>query len=259
MQTKFLNIAHLLVNPWNPNLMTDSMFEHLSTTISVSGFLQPVLVWQRADGHMIIDGEHRWKALKKNGATTIEAKVLDDNDMFNIGKEMKKRGLITIDVEQMNQGTLIAIAKALTLNMNETRGESDPLKKAELVHSLKPIFSEEQLTSVLNIPPEELKALELMLQMNKEDMEKAVKSLKDKPKLSEIRIIVDDHKLNIITTAITHIGIPDKGEAIAEICRLYCESQGVQVPSELELRDESPQETEVPKETEVSEDGSLKL
>lgn len=257
MQTKFLNIGHLLVNPWNPNMMTDSKFEHLSTTISVSGFLQPILVWQRPDGHMIIDGEHRWKAMKKSGATTIEAKVLDDSDMFNIGKEMKKRGLISVEVEQMNQGTLIAIAKALTMNMNETRGESDPLKRAELVQSLKPIFNDEQLTGVLDIPPEELKALELMLQMNKEDMEKAVKSMKDKPKLSEIRILVDDHKLNIIMTAINHIGITDKGEALAEICRMYCENLGIQVPSELTI--ESPQEEEAPKETEVSEDGSLKL
>jgi len=237
--------------------MTDSKFEHLTQLISVSGFLQHILVWKQVEGHMIIDGEHRYKALKKSGATTIEAKVLDDADMFNIGKEMKKRGLITIDIEQMNHTTLIAIAKSLTMNMNETRGESDPLKKAELIHSLKPVFNEEQLTSILDIPVEELKALEMMLEMNKEDLEKAVKSLKDRPKLSEVRILVDGTQLNIITTAINHIGIDDKGEAITEICRMFCESQGVTIPPALELAETS--ESEVPKETEVSDDGAIKL
>lgn len=61
-----LPIAEIVPDPGNRHISHDEDFESLCDSIRVSGVLQPLQVWRRADGtHRIVDGERRWRAAQK--------------------------------------------------------------------------------------------------------------------------------------------------------------------------------------------------
>jgi hypothetical protein len=103
-------------NPWNPNVMTDTMKASLRHGLKTDGWLisQSLLIWGRDDNgdqqDMIIDGEHRW----------VEAQALG----------MKEGPMVFLD------GLTKAKAKALTIKMNQKRGEFDADKLADVVVDL---------------------------------------------------------------------------------------------------------------------------
>ena len=49
-------------NTYNPNEMTKRQQTTLAKEIKTKGFLQPILVNKQ---HIIIDGEHRWRAAQE--------------------------------------------------------------------------------------------------------------------------------------------------------------------------------------------------
>lgn len=56
-------------DPQNPNLMTKDEMEHLRNSLKQLGYLQPIII---DENNVIIDGEHRWQALKDQGIEEIE-------------------------------------------------------------------------------------------------------------------------------------------------------------------------------------------
>lgn len=103
-------------NRWNPNTMSDEMKESLLYGLKRDGWLvsQALLIWgtdekgKRQD--IIIDGEHRWIAGMEGG--------LDKGPMVFLD------GLTEIE------------AKALTIKMNQKRGEWNPDMLATVVKEL---------------------------------------------------------------------------------------------------------------------------
>jgi ParB-like chromosome segregation protein Spo0J len=88
------------------------MFKKEIESIKRFGFIDATLVREVEPGvYEIVDGEHRWKAAKELGYTRL---VID-----NLGK-----------IED-------AIAKVLTLVMNNTRGKDDVLKRAQLLAQIR--------------------------------------------------------------------------------------------------------------------------
>jgi ParB family chromosome partitioning protein len=60
----------------NRRVVEDEDLELLCDSIRVSGVLQPVQVWRRADGtHRLIDGERRWRAAQKLGLKELPCEV----------------------------------------------------------------------------------------------------------------------------------------------------------------------------------------
>ena len=60
----------------NRRIVEDDDFELLCDSIRVSGVLQPLQVWRRADGaHRLIDGERRWRAAQKLGLKELPCEV----------------------------------------------------------------------------------------------------------------------------------------------------------------------------------------
>lgn len=90
--SEIVPIDTLKVNGYNPNKMSKTVFSFLKQMIEKNGFCQAVVV---TSDYVIIDGEHRWRAMKELGETEIEVKVLP----------------VTEDE-----------AKLLTINFNETKG-----------------------------------------------------------------------------------------------------------------------------------------
>ena len=106
VKSKVVPIDSVRPNTWNMNEMRGSVYEFLKKSIKKRGFLEAITIM--ADG-TIINGEHRWKALKELGESEVEVKVLD------------------LTVEE---------AKAETVNFNLTKGTFDVGKLGELLLEL---------------------------------------------------------------------------------------------------------------------------
>ena len=142
MEYKKLNVNELKPNDYNPNEMTESIFNHLKREYERVGMLQPILINKN---HIIIDGEHRWKAAKEMGLEEIPVIIVDISDED---------------------------AKITTVNMNQIKGELNPVKFAELLKSLESDYNNEQLAELLNMSELEIENYDMLLNLpdfNEED------------------------------------------------------------------------------------------
>ena len=118
---KLVDIDQVYPNDYNHNEMSEDMMEKEAEAFKRFGVIRSVLTRETAkDTYSIIDGEHRWKILKKAGATKIQIRDL---------------GPIS-ETE----------AKTLTIALDEIRGTPDFIKSAELFASIKSYKLEEIAT-----------------------------------------------------------------------------------------------------------------
>jgi len=73
---KQIKIAELKNNSYNPNLMNEDYFSAIKSNIKADGFLQPILVNNIDGEYIVIDGEHRLKAMKELGYKDINCWVI---------------------------------------------------------------------------------------------------------------------------------------------------------------------------------------
>lgn len=101
--------AELHPNAWNPNVMSQEDYDKALESIERFGFVDPITVREDLKGFEIIDGENRWRAASERRLPTVPIIVLevDDDD-----------------------------ARALTIVLNELRGQPDPTRLAALVQDL---------------------------------------------------------------------------------------------------------------------------
>lgn len=121
-------------NPWNPNKMDTRTYDAAVESIQTFGFVDPLTVRPHPDldgEYQIIDGFHRWKA-------TGDLKGHD----------------VTVDVISLPIDE--PAAKKLTIILNETRGEADPVLLGTLLKDLTDSFSEEELRKGLRYDDAEL-------------------------------------------------------------------------------------------------------
>jgi ParB/RepB/Spo0J family partition protein len=128
MKYETIKINEIQPNNYNPNEMTEPMLNHLVKEIQRTGFLQPILINQNK---LIIDGEHRWIAGKTTGLTEIPCIIVEMTD------------------EQ---------AKITTVNMNQIKGELNPIKFAELLKTLETNLSRDYISEVLNLTKAEIES-----------------------------------------------------------------------------------------------------
>lgn len=109
-------VVSLEPNPWNPNRMSGALFAKLvrnvGETLRTNGSIPPVVVRQHPDDpdkFQIIDGFHRFKALKQLKKTDIDVFVMNVSD---------------------------EAAKLLTGNLNYLRGEKDMEKYTTMLGEL---------------------------------------------------------------------------------------------------------------------------
>jgi hypothetical protein len=141
---KHVLIEDLKPNTWNPNEMPEDTFDFLVSRIKKVGFRDPILTL--ADG-TIIDGEHRWRALKEVGTEDTWVMEVEDD---------------------------ILTAREETINMNLIKGDFNPIKLGKLVASL---VSESSLEEVANNIVIDSYEMEAMIEL--------VQDLKDAPGLPD--------------------------------------------------------------------------
>jgi len=75
---KVVSMDLLYANDYNPNRMPETEMDLLQQCISQYGFLFPILVRKDKDEkYMIIDGYHRYEALKRMGAEEVSVVEID--------------------------------------------------------------------------------------------------------------------------------------------------------------------------------------
>lgn len=134
--TKSISVELLYPNNWNPNRMSQTIYQKEVESIRRFGMIDPVLAREQGEGkYQIIDGEHRWRACKELGYKEVPC--------------------VVIDVDEPT-------AKRLTITMNELRGDADPILLSEMLADLKMEvdvadllstmpFSEEQFENILEV------------------------------------------------------------------------------------------------------------
>lgn len=65
LEAVYVDVDAIHPNEYNPNRQSDHDFELLCKSIEEDGFTQPIIVQQQTNE--IVDGEHRWRALKALG------------------------------------------------------------------------------------------------------------------------------------------------------------------------------------------------
>lgn len=115
-QAEVVRLDTVIPNPWNPNRMSPQMMQSLRHGLRTDGWIasQALLVWGLDDHgiprNTIIDGEHRWRAAREEGFATGPVVFLD--------------------------GVTEAQAKALTIKMNQKRGDFDDALLAVVMQDL---------------------------------------------------------------------------------------------------------------------------
>lgn len=134
IRVEMVRLDQLKPNPWNPNKMTEGMFEKERLSIRTHGFVQPIMARISPQGEMqIVDGEHRWRAAQLEGMVEVP--------VVNLGAIGDER------------------AKKLTIISNELRGAPEPVLLAQLVKELSATQTVDQLSAELPMTPVELDTL----------------------------------------------------------------------------------------------------
>jgi ParB-like chromosome segregation protein Spo0J len=147
---ELVSISKLEPNEWNPNEQSDFIYLREKRSIEKFGFVMPVLVREVGDKLEILDGEHRYRAMREIHAEGI--------DIFTTPEKDHKipKGKIAVK----NLGVVSdAAAKQLTILMNELHGEADTIKKADLIKGLADEMDFADLAELLPYPEDELKNL----------------------------------------------------------------------------------------------------
>lgn len=161
MKRTKIPIKDIKPNEYNPNVIQKVEYEHLKTKIRNSGFLQEVLLYQKSDGkYVIIDGEHRMRAVKELGGTEIDARIINKQEVRLIAK---KFGFWKPNMNMLNA------LKIITMNMNRGRGTEDYTKFAELIESLKQDIAVPEIRDILNLEKKETE--DLLKLVESEDIE----------------------------------------------------------------------------------------
>jgi len=84
------NLDELLPNPFNRNLQREKI-NHIKEAIKESGEIKPLVITEilTDDGtaHMLIDGHHRYVALKELGYTEVPAVMADEDGIHSADEE----------------------------------------------------------------------------------------------------------------------------------------------------------------------------
>lgn len=153
-------------NDWNPNVLSDQMFNRLVDDMNRLGFLQPVLVTPEPDGtYRIIDGEHRYECAKLTDMTEIPCVVVS-GDFANDETQQKFQ----------------------TMRMNMIRGDVDKRKLASLVSELAEEMPVEEIAESMAF--DNVDALRALIEDTRKDLPPEMRKEFDKAK-EEIKTVDD--------------------------------------------------------------------
>ena len=125
-----LPIEQLTPAPWNPNEMSEEMFNQLVKNIQEVGLIQPIMVAKIGENeYQIIGGEHRWKAARFLNYPAVPCIVYEDWD------EDKR--------------------KFVNMRMNVITGKISPAKFTAMHTQMRGRYSQEIMATMMGFASEE--------------------------------------------------------------------------------------------------------
>lgn len=136
LQIEHVPIGSVEPNPWNPNKQNDRQYQAEIESIVQNGFIAPILVRKVDDAYQIVDGEHRWKALRQIAEDGISAN-------HNVPQLVSNKTIpaIVLDISETT-------AKKLTVIMNETRGRADLSELGALLQDIQIELGDDLITGL---------------------------------------------------------------------------------------------------------------
>jgi ParB family chromosome partitioning protein len=193
-----IGVNSLEPNTWNPNRMSQEMYEKLREYVKKEGLVEPIVVRPKGDRYEILGGYHRWNVAKELGYETVPCAVV----------EMDGRR-----------------AKILSVNLNEMKGQSVTPLLSELIYDLNKELTLEDLETMLPYSEGELKdCLEIMkIPDGLEALlnEQAEQAERERPHI--LSFVVDDAEPveEALQAASRRNGGLTRGRALVEIARAY--------------------------------------
>ena len=167
-----LAITYVLVgsihpNTYNPNRQTEHEFTMLVRSIAEDGFTQPVLVAQCDQEHecegVIVDGEHRWRAVQALARLRAYAKSagrsLDELTDIQWAEGMRYEMPDGTDIAVVKMPMGEAQAKIATLRHNRARGSEDIELATDVLRDLEKLGALDWAADSLDLSDTELQRL----------------------------------------------------------------------------------------------------
>ena len=204
MDYKKIDIKLISENEYNPNELVGDLYEHLKHEVERVGFLQPVLVRKLAENkYEIVDGAHRYRALKELGKTEVPCIVTEMDE-----KE----------------------AKVQVINMNRIKGELNPVKFAELLGDLETLYDKENLVKLLAMSDKEIDAFKILAEMDDEFIPTASTG---KEGFKTFAFDIDEALVGDVEKALEATGKDNKNSQFLELCFKYNAVKAAEEPVEM--------------------------
>ena len=173
-----ISLDKLVAHPDNPNLMSKAKFTKLLRNIERTGRYEPLVVRtcpQKPDCFQIINGHHRWRALRELGYKTAEILVWDVND----------------------QETDI-----LLVTLNRLGGSDVFDKKLTLLKRLNKSAFDGRTTQLAKLLPQTANQIKRLTELTISDCRKAVEKHKSQI-LNPLVFFLNDKQQEVITKALS--------------------------------------------------------
>ncbi len=128
-EVQWIPIAEIKPNDYNPNFVPQQLYNDIIDDIKRNKFIGAIVINKK---NIIIDGEHRWRALKSLGATKVPC--------------------IVKDIDEKD-------SKILTIRLNRERGFLVPIETGQLLTDLSEKIPIDILSETTAIPLDELNLL----------------------------------------------------------------------------------------------------
>ncbi len=180
-----ISVSKLFAHPANPNRMSKASFGKLVKHIAKSCNYEPIIVREHPEKvgcFEIINGHHRYRALKQTGYDEVDCIVWEVDD---------------------------AEALVLLSTLNRLGGKDDVGKKSEIIKRLREKFSTTELAKIL---PDSKKQIERL-----KDLEKpvSISLVSVKPFAEPLVFVLTDEQRLIVDKAIGLAGESRAGESCA--------------------------------------------
>ena len=175
---KSIPLNKLVAHPDNPNRMNKAKFAKLIHNIERTGRYEPLVVRpcpQRQDCFQIINGHHRWRALRELGYETAEVLVWDVND----------------------QDTDILLA-----TLNRLSGSDVLDKKLILIKRLNKSFFDGRTAELAKLLPQTSNQIKRLTELAISDCRKAVENHKSQI-LNPLVFFLNDKQQEIVAKALS--------------------------------------------------------
>ena len=174
MKTIDLPLNQLRGAPWNPNVLDPHREQKLRASLGKYGLVQVLVVRPVENGYEVISGNHRLRALKDAGVTTVPCVVVDLDD---------------------------AHARLLSQALNRVHGEDDLGLRAEVVREILEQLPQEEVLSTL---PESAESLHALCSLGQEDMARYLENWQraQAARLKHLQVQLTSAQLEVVEEAL---------------------------------------------------------